>query len=66
MTLFVRHEVPNVPPDLRPEFHQLYGEDFPLDRLVFDILETDDARSFQPGPNPVMQPAAGRRSASLF
>ena len=49
-----RLTVAHIPPDLRPEFHQLYGGDLPLDRLVFDILETDDARSFQPRPNPAM------------
>ena len=41
-----RLTVADVPSDLRAEFHQLYGDHLPLDRLVFDILETDDAKKF--------------------
>jgi Domain of unknown function (DUF5069) len=38
--------VADVPEELRVEFHQLYGRDLPLDRLVFDVLEADDAQKF--------------------
>jgi hypothetical protein len=41
-----RLTVADVPSDLRAEFDQLYGDELPLDRLVFDILETDDAKTF--------------------
>jgi Domain of unknown function (DUF5069) len=38
--------VADVPDDLRAEFERFYGSNHPLDRLVFDILEADDARVF--------------------
>ena len=38
--------VADVPDDLRPEFERFYGRDHPSDRLVFEILEADDARAF--------------------
>jgi hypothetical protein len=38
--------VADVPDDLRPEFERFYGSDHRPDRLVFDILEADDARAF--------------------
>jgi hypothetical protein len=34
----------DVPPELRPNFQQLYGSEHPADRLVFDIIDADDAR----------------------
>ena len=37
----------DVPDDLRPEFERFYGSEHPSDRLVFDILEADDARAFK-------------------
>src|ERR1051325_1063755 len=41
-----RVTVADVPPELRPEFQQLYGSEHPADRLVFDIIDEDDARAF--------------------
>jgi len=41
--------VAHVPDDLRAEFRAFYGKDLPPDRLVLDVLEEDDARSFPPG-----------------
>jgi hypothetical protein len=38
--------VADVPDDLRPEFERFYGSDHPSDRLVFEILEADDASAF--------------------
>jgi hypothetical protein len=38
--------VSDVPPELRPEFQQLYGSEHAADRLVFDIIDADDARAF--------------------
>src|ERR1051325_653042 len=36
----------DAPPELRPEFQRLYGSEHPADRLVFDIIDADDARAF--------------------
>lgn len=41
--------VADVPGDLRAEFEAFYGKNLPADRLVLDVLEEDDARSFPPG-----------------
>ena len=41
-----RLTVADVPADLRPEFHAFYGKNLPAGRLVLDVLEEDDARSF--------------------
>jgi hypothetical protein len=41
--------VADVPDDLRAQFQAFYGKDLPPDRLVLDVLEEDDARSFPPG-----------------
>lgn len=41
-----RATVANVPADLRPSFDRFYGADLPADRRVFDVLEEDDARTF--------------------
>jgi Domain of unknown function (DUF5069) len=41
-----RATVADVPPELRPEFQRLYGSEHPADRLVFDIIDADDARAF--------------------
>lgn len=41
--------VADVPEDLRVEFQGFYGKNIPPDRLVLDVLEEDDARSFPPG-----------------
>jgi hypothetical protein len=41
-----RRTVADVPDDLRPEFQAFYGKNLPADRLVLDVLEEDDARSF--------------------
>jgi hypothetical protein len=38
--------VSDVPDELRPEFQRRYGSDHPADRLVFDVLDANDARSF--------------------
>ena len=38
--------VADVPDDLRPDFERFYGNGHPSDRLVFDILEEDDAEAF--------------------
>jgi Domain of unknown function (DUF5069) len=38
--------VADVPDDLRGEFEAFYGKNLPADRLVLDVLEEDDARSF--------------------
>jgi uncharacterized protein DUF5069 len=43
-----RATVADVPPDLRPSFEKFYGADLPPTRRVFDILEEDDARAFEP------------------
>jgi hypothetical protein len=40
--------VADVPDDLRAEFQAFYGKNLPADRLVLDVLEEDDARSFPP------------------
>jgi hypothetical protein len=41
--------VAHLPADLRGEFQAFYGKELPPDRLVLDVLEEDDARSFPPG-----------------
>ena len=41
-----RLTVADVPNDLQAEFQALYGKNLPADRLVLDVLEEDDARSF--------------------
>jgi hypothetical protein len=38
--------VSDVPVGLRPDFQRLYGTEHPPDRLVFDVLDADDARAF--------------------
>jgi Domain of unknown function (DUF5069) len=38
--------VADVPDDLRPEFQAFYGKNLPANRLVLDVLDEDDARSF--------------------
>ena len=40
-----RITVANVPPEMSPDFQRLYGEQA-ADRLVFDVLDADDARAF--------------------
>ncbi len=41
-----RVTVSDVPAELRPDFQRYYGAEHPADRLVFDILDADDARAF--------------------
>ena len=41
--------VADVPDHFRTEFQGFYGKNLPPDRLVLDVLEEDDARSFPPG-----------------
>jgi len=41
-----RVTVSDVPAELRPEFQRFYGTEHPADRLVFDVLDADDARAF--------------------
>jgi hypothetical protein len=41
-----RVTVADVPADLLPDFQRFYGTQHPPDRLVFDVLEADDARTF--------------------
>ena len=41
-----RVTVSDVPAELRPEFGRLYGTEHPADRLVFDVLDADDAHAF--------------------
>lgn len=41
-----RITVADVPPQIRSDFHRLYGNDLPPDRSVFDVLNEDDARIF--------------------
>jgi hypothetical protein len=36
----------DVTADLKAEFQAFYGKNLPPDRLVLDVLEEDDARSF--------------------
>ena len=43
-----RLTVADVPDDLRASFQGFYGKNLPADRLVLDVLEEDDARSFPP------------------
>ena len=43
-----RLTVAAVPEDLRESFARFYGKDLPMTKRVFDILEEDDARSFEP------------------
>ena len=43
-----RLTVADVPDELRAEFQGFYGKNIPPDRLVLDVLEEDDARSFRP------------------
>lgn len=45
-SLLKRLTVADVPGDLREEFQGFYGKNLPPDRLVLDVLEEDDARSF--------------------
>ena len=40
-----RITVADVPLEVRPDFQRLYGEQAP-DRLVFDVIDADDARTF--------------------
>jgi len=40
--------VDEVPDDPRGESEAFYGKNLPADRLVLDVLEQDDARSFPP------------------
>ncbi len=42
--------VSDVPAELRPVFQRHYGANHPGDRLVFDILDADDARAFAERP----------------
>jgi uncharacterized protein DUF5069 len=42
--------VADVPADLRAEFEGFYGKNLPAGRLVLDVLEEDDARSFPRRP----------------
>lgn len=53
LELSERFAVADVPADLRSEFQAFYGKDVPAARLVLDVLEEDDARSFprKPGSN---------------
>lgn len=41
--------VADVPADLKAEFERFYGKNLPAGRLVLDVLEEDDARSFPSG-----------------
>jgi hypothetical protein len=41
-----RVTVSDVPVELRSDFQRFYGAKHPADRLVFDILDADDARAF--------------------
>ena len=41
-----RVTVADVPAELRPEFQRRYGVEHPGDRLVFDVLDADDAQAF--------------------
>ena len=41
-----RVTVSDVPAELRPDFQRHYGAEHSADRLVFDILDADDARAF--------------------
>jgi hypothetical protein len=43
-----RITVKDVPADLRESFQRFYGTDQPSDRRIFDILEEDDMRAFDP------------------
>ena len=45
-----RVTVSDVPTELRPEFQRRYGADHPGDRLVFDVLDADDAHAFGKKP----------------
>jgi hypothetical protein len=38
--------VSDVPAELLSDFQRLYGAEHPADRLVFDLLDADDARAF--------------------
>ncbi len=42
--------VADVPADLKAEFEGFYGKNLLAGRLVLDVLEEDDARSFPPKP----------------
>ena len=41
-----RVTVSDVPAELRTQFQRFYGKEHPADRLVFDVLDADDARAF--------------------
>lgn len=41
-----RLTVADVPLELQSEFHRLYGGDLSGNRLVFDVIDEDDARMF--------------------
>jgi len=45
-----RIKVADVPTELQPDFQQIYGAHLPADRLFFDVLEADDARTFTTRP----------------
>jgi hypothetical protein len=51
--------VADVPDDLRVEFDAFYGKNLRANRLVLDVLEEDDARSFPPENE--SDPGAGRK-----
>jgi Domain of unknown function (DUF5069) len=41
-----RVTVSDVPAELRADFQRFYGREHSADRLVFDVLDADDARAF--------------------
>lgn len=45
-----RVTVANVPAELRADFQRMYGAEHSPERLVFDVLEADDARIFGERP----------------
>jgi hypothetical protein len=42
--------VADVPANLKPDFERFYGKNLSAGRLVLDVLEQDDARSFPAKP----------------
>jgi len=43
--------VADVPDPFKAEFQSFYGKNLPADRLLLDVLEEDDARSFRRKPD---------------
>jgi hypothetical protein len=55
-----RATVANVPAELRADFQRFYGVEHSPNRLIFDVLEADDARDFGEKIQRSIKPTASR------